>query len=341
VLLASPHATPESTAALHGRGRELHRALIEPLGERLTHYRRWLVVPDGPLHLVPLGALVARIEPDGTPHYVIEDHSIAISLSLSLLAEEPRAAARATPVELVAFGDPLMSKGASASLAATPSVVMRSSGPGPLPWSREEVAALGGLFGRNARVYLGGQVTERRVLDELPGARRIHFATHAVTDAGSPLDSYLVLAPPAAGGADTEGRLRADEIFEHLELDADLVALSACASAIGTESAGEGLLGLTRAFHFAGAREVLSSLWPVADRSTSVLMIEFYRHLRAGLPADEALRRAQLAMIAAARDSSVIDRWFDRMRGRDATTQALPFHWAGFQVSESVARQPQ
>jgi CHAT domain-containing protein len=210
-----------------------------------------------------------------------------------------------------------------------------------LPWSREEVAALGGLFGRNARVYLGGQVTERRVLDELPGARRIHFATHAVTDAGSPLDSYLVLAPPAAGGADTEGRLRADEIFEHLELDADLVALSACASAIGTESAGEGLLGLTRAFHFAGAREVLSSLWPVADRSTSVLMIEFYRYLRAGLPADEALRRAQLAMIAAARDSSAIDRWLDRVRGRDATAQALPFHWAGFQVSESVARQPQ
>jgi CHAT domain-containing protein/tetratricopeptide (TPR) repeat protein len=341
VLLASPHATPESTAALHGRGRDLHRALIEPLGARLTRYRRWLVVPDGPLHLMPLGALVARIEADGTPHYVIEDHSIALSLSVSLLAEEPRAAARATPVELVAFGDPLMSKGASASLAATPSVLMRSSGPGPLPWSREEVAALGGLFGRNARVYLGGQVTERRVLDELPGARRIHFATHAVTDAGSPLDSYLVLAPPAAGGADTEGRLRADEIFEHLELDADLVALSACASAIGTESAGEGLLGLTRAFHFAGAREVLSSLWPVADRSTSVLMIEFYRYLRAGLPADEALRRAQLAMIAAARDSSAIDRWLDRVRGRDATAQALPFHWAGFQVSESVARQPQ
>jgi CHAT domain-containing protein/Tfp pilus assembly protein PilF len=336
VLLASPHATPESSVALNRRGQELYDALLAPLGERLTRYRRWLVVPDGPLHLVPLNALVTRIDTDGMPHYVIEDHSIAIALSLSLLTAESAPAARTAGVELVAFGDPLMAEGASASLAATPAVLMRSSGAGPLPWSREEVAALGGLFGADARVYLGGQVTERRVLEELPGARRIHFATHAVADAGSPLDSYLVLAPPAAGSAETEGRLRAEEIFEHLELDADLVALSACASAIGTESAGEGLLGLTRAFHFAGAREVLSSLWPVADRSTSELMIEFYRHLRTGLPADEALRRAQLAIIAQARDGSGIARWLDRVRGRDTDSQrALPFHWAGFQVSES------
>ena len=341
VLLASPHATPESSVALNRRGQELYEALLAPLGERLTRYRRWLVMPDGPLHLVPLNALVTRIDTDGTPHYVIEEHAIAIALSLSLLTQESAPAARTPGVELVAFGDPLMAEGAAASLAATPAVLMRSSGAGPLPWSREEVAALGGLFGSGARVYLGGQVTERRVLEELPGARRIHFATHAVADAGSPLDSYLVLAPSAAGGAETEGRLRAEEIFEHLELDADLVALSACASAIGTESAGEGLLGLTRAFHFAGAREVLSSLWPVADRSTSDLMIEFYRHLRAGLPADEALRRAQLAIIAQARDGSGLARWLDRVRGRDTDSQrALPFHWAGFQVSESRRASP-
>jgi CHAT domain-containing protein/Tfp pilus assembly protein PilF len=336
VLLASPHATPESAAALQQRGLDLHRALIAPLGKRADRYRRWLIIPDGPLHLVPFGALVTRVGAD-TPHYVIEEHSIAIALSLALLEEEPRPTAPAADVELVAFGDPLMAQGASASLSATPAVLMRSTGGGPLPWSREEVAALGGLFGTDARVYLGGQVTEQRVLAELPQARRIHFATHAVTDAGSPLDSYLVLAPAAGEGSESEGRLRAEEIFEHLELDADLVALSACASAIGTESAGEGLLGLTRAFHFAGAREVLSSLWPVADRSTSALMIDFYQHLRAGLPTDEALRRAQLDMIASARGGSTLDRWIDRMRGRDAdkATRAQPFHWAGFQVSES------
>ena len=338
VLLVSPHATPESTAALNRRAQELHRALLAPLGERLNRYRRWLVIPDGPLHLVPFGALVTRIEASGAPRYVIEDHAVAIALSLSLLGESaPAQVARPATVDLVAFGDPLVAEGASASLAPTPAVLMRSSGAGPLPWSREEVAALGGLFGKDARVYLGGQVTEQRVLAEIPRARRIHFATHAVTDAGSPLDSYLVLAPASRGGAETEGRLRAEEIFEHLELDADLVALSACASAIGTESAGEGLLGLTRAFHFAGAREVLSSLWPVADRSTSELMIDFYRHIREGVTTDEALRQAQLAMIVSARHRSAIDRWLDRVRGDD--TREHPFHWAGFQVS-ATSRAP-
>ena len=91
--------------------------------------------------------------------------------------------------------------------------------------------------------------------------------------------------------------LQAWEVVQDLRLDADLVALSACESGSGAAVADEGLIGLTRAFHFAGARAVLASLWKVYDRSTSILMERFYTHWAAGRSKAEALRAAQLDMI--------------------------------------------
>ena len=109
--------------------------------------------------------------------------------------------------------------------------------------------------------------------------------------------------------------LQAWEVFESVRLDADLVTLSACETALGREMGGEGLVGLVRAFHYAGARAVLASLWAVSDRSTAELMQAFYARLRAGTPKDEALRQAQLQV---------------------RRTRPHPFHWAAFQVSGDV-----
>jgi CHAT domain-containing protein len=136
-----------------------------------------------------------------------------------------------------------------------------------------------------------------------------------VLDAQSPLDSALVLAASAQKGESPDnGLLQAWEILEEMRVDADLVTLSACETALGGELAGEGLIGLTRAFHYAGARSVLASLWRVSDDSTAELMVKVYAHLRAGLPKDEALRRAQL----------------DAMKNPKT---AAPFHWAAFTLS--------
>jgi CHAT domain-containing protein len=104
-------------------------------------------------------------------------------------------------------------------------------------------------------------------------------------------------------------------VFEGLRVDAELVTLSACQSALGRERGGEGLLGLVRAFHYAGARSVLASLWSVSDRSTADVMHAFYGQLRRGVGKDEALRQAQLGLL----------------RAGDA--RAHPFHWAAFQLS--------
>ncbi len=113
-------------------------------------------------------------------------------------------------------------------------------------------------------------------------------------------------------------------MIEQVRLDADLVVLSACETALGRELAGEGLLGLTRAFQLAGARAVLASLWPVADDSTAELMRRFHANLRAGMAKEEALRHAQLDFIRGAAG--------DPPAGAARAGLAHPFFWAAFQL---------
>jgi CHAT domain-containing protein len=98
------------------------------------------------------------------------------------------------------------------------------------------------------------------------------------------------------------------------------VVLSACDSGLGRETQGEGLLGLTRALHYAGARNVVASLWQVADDATAELMIRFHRELRSGADAETALRAAQLPLLSGAAGGP---------RARD---WRLPYYWAGFEL---------
>ncbi len=184
----------------------------------------------------------------------------------------------------------------------------------PLPGTRAEVKNLARGFGKHATIYVGAEATEARA-KAITKATYLHFATHGLLDARSPLDSALALTVPKERRMGEEnGLLQAWEIFEQLRIDADLVTLSACETALGGDVAGEGLVGLTRAFHYAGAKTVLASLWRVDDDSTSSLMTRVYAHLKAGVAKDEALRRAQLEAIA-----------------RSPT--GPPFHWAAFTLS--------
>ena len=117
------------------------------------------------------------------------------------------------------------------------------------------------------------------------------------------------------------------EIFEGaLRIEAELVVLSSCESALGEEIRGEGLRGLTRAFQYAGARSVAASLWQVADGTTAELMTRFYRHLKAGKTKDEALRLAQVELIRA--PIAVEDAKGSKVE-KDASA---PYYWAAFQI---------
>ena len=146
---------------------------------------------------------------------------------------------------------------------------------------------------------------------ELDQYRIIHFATHGVLDSEHPELSGLVLSRFDQRGQALDGFLRLDDIY-NLKLSADLVVLSACNTGLGKEVRGEGLVGLTRGFMYAGAARVVVSLWNVNDRATSELMARFYaRMLKGGERPASALRHAQIEMSG------------DRRWG-------APYYWAAF-----------
>jgi CHAT domain-containing protein len=141
--------------------------------------------------------------------------------------------------------------------------------------------------------------------------RFLHFATHGLLNSQQPELSGLVLSLVDEQGQPQDGFLRAHEVY-NLKLTADLVVLSACQTALGKEVKGEGLVGLTRGFMYAGAPRVVASLWRVPDRATAELMKRFYRGmLGEGLPPAAALRKAQIEV------------W---QQGR----WAAPYYWGAF-----------
>lgn len=288
--IGRPYAA--DAAAARAEGRALFDLLIAPAEDRIAGAKRIAVCPDGPLHLLPFAALVRR------GAWLVEWKPLHVVASATVYAEQRNTRARGTarPLRLAAFGD-----ARPAPDRALPRLLA----------SRGEVAAIGALFPRRSATYVGTAATEARAKALGRDVSHVHFACHARLDERFPLDSALLLSP--GPGADN-GVLQAWEIFEGMRLDADLVTLSACDTALGADMGGEGLLGLTRAFLYAGARSVVAALWSVSDRTTAALMRRFYAHLVRGVPKDEALRAAQVEMV--------------RAGGRGAQ----PFRWAVFQV---------
>jgi len=165
-----------------------------------------------------------------------------------------------------------------------------------LPYTRDEVLAISNLFPLDQRhVYLGAEAREETVKSEkLDDFRFIHFATHSFLDEIRPGRSGILLS--RAPQSLEDGILQMGEIMR-LKMNADLVTLSACSTGLGKLVNGEGVLGLTRAFFYAGARNVAVLLWNVNDFATATLMVSFYRHLTRGVPESEALRQAKLSLL--------------------------------------------
>jgi CHAT domain-containing protein len=166
----------------------------------------------------------------------------------------------------------------------------------PLPYARVEVKSIAAQFPKTAaQLCLGREATESSLKRErLERFSQIHFATHGLIDERVPARSGVILS--LVGEKQEDGVLQMSEIF-NLDLNADLVVLSACQSGLGKVVRGEGMVGLTRAVMYAGADSIVVSLWNVRDSSTAEFMKGFYRHLRAGKPKAVALRQAKLDML--------------------------------------------
>ena len=288
---------PSSKMSSSKRGRGLYSRLIRPASKMLRQAVGVIICADGPLHALPFAALQ-----DDRGNFFGVTHAISRAASVTMFAEESK---RPTPsgqtVPLAAFGDPVYTKTSGIAEAGKGQIAGRRDFD-PLPYSRAELERLCALAGKDALCYAGAEATESRAMALGPEVRRVHFACHGLLDERFPLDSALVLSPPPPG-EEGNGALQAWEIFEGMRIDADLVTLSACETALGKEMGGEGLVGLTRAFQYAGARSVVATLWRVSDEGTADFMARFYTHLLSGLTEPEALRRARSEAISAAKGS--------------------------------------
>ena len=297
--------------------RRLADLVLKPLVPLPTK-NRLLIVADGALQYVPFAALPV-IGADGAEQRLLQTREVVGLPSLSVLVSQRTGAQRTPPSKTVAvFADPVFDRADPrvAFAAATAPVVnsaqtqlaTRSSALATgrlerLLFSAREAKAIQDLVPASERYVAVGFQASRETLLSLPleDYRLIHFATHGVIDTRYPDLSGLALSGVDSAGAPTRGLLGLPDIYA-LDLNADLVVLSACETALGRDIRGEGLLGLTQGFLYAGAKGVVASLWPVADPATADLMQRFYDHmLRERLRPADALRRAQLSIAAESR----------------------------------------
>jgi CHAT domain-containing protein/uncharacterized protein HemY len=292
----------------------LYELLVKPAQAELQGRNRLLIVPDHSLWELPFQAL-----PGGDGHYLIERFAISYAPSLAVLAEMSRQRERPVidkkAVNLLAFANPLMKREARETGVTAPA--NQSNEFSQLSDSEAEVRTIGRLYGPSrSKIYTGAEASEERLKAEASGYRILHLATHGVLNNSSPMYSQVVLSQASSAGQE-DGYLEAWEIAQ-LNLRSELVVLSACETARGRLSAGEGMIGLTWAFFVAGSSATLVSQWKVDEASTSELMLEFHRQLQNSGPNSarppskaEALRRATLKLL-------------------QSNHYRHPFYWAAF-----------
>jgi CHAT domain-containing protein len=339
-------AAPEDAAPFVAASNALYKAVLEPAASMLGE-KRLLVVADGALNYVPFEVLLKTADSGdfASLGYLVKTNEIVYAPSASVVGAIKQQRAKTNNRAMLIIADPVFNsndaraKKAPAATAGTDAEVrglgiqsalkdVAGDTPGPatnaamegLPLARltgtrteaEQISKLAKASGGQADVWLDLDASEENLdTRDMSKYRVIHVATHGLLNAERPQFTGVVLS--LVGNKTRDGFVRTDEVF-NLRLGSPLVMLSACETGLGKEKRGEGVMGLTRAFMYAGAPTVGVSLWSVADKSTADLMTDFYQRLlstSATSTASGALRGAQLAMISGKKYSA-------------------PFYWAPF-----------
>lgn len=249
----------------------LSEFLVEPILPALAPFTRVGIVPHRELHLLPFSALYT-----GPGENIIDRVALFHTPSASLLRYTmTRERVRRDGARVLSFGNPRLEGGAM-----------------DLPFAQKEAERL--VFDFDTVTFrTGTEATEAWLRDNIVNYDIIHIASHGEFDPNDPLESALLLAPD---GERHDGRLTAADIFG-MDIQADLITLSACQTGLGRISVGDDVIGLNRAFVYAGTRQILSTLWRVDDLSTALLFKYFYREIEDHDRA-ESLRRAQIRLRA-------------------------------------------
>lgn len=312
----------------------LSRMILGPLGP-LPGVKRLLVVSDGALQYIPFAALPDQMgRPGATRMPLVQRYEIVNLPSASVISEIRQDVARRKPSSqmLAVLADPVFDGGdprvrsmgnleatkeTGTDLERTAGETGAAGGPIIVPrllFSRQEARSiLANVPSNQTLAALNFKASRKTATSaELGRYRYIHFATHGLLNSQHPELSGIVLSLVDENGQPQDGFLRLHEIYD-MHLSADLVVLSACQTGLGKEIKGEGLIGLTRGFIYAGAPRVAASLWKVDDAATAELMSRFYRGmLKERKTPAAALRSAQIEL-------SQLPAW-----------KRSPYFWAAF-----------
>jgi len=282
--------------------RTLYETLLRPVAEDLAGATSVVIVPDGMLHYLPFEALLSRDPVDGgatfaTLPYLVREIVVSYSSSIGALDLLRRARPEPPAAPVLLIGDPLAAPAGERSVLA---LAAGEATPPALRHAGAELRRISARFAPEAVRLLSGALATPAGLQQAGEARAhrfVHIAAHGLFNDRRPQFSGLQLSPDPAAGDD--GFLTAGRVFG-CDLRCGHVVLSACSSALGEEVSGEGLIGLTRAFLYAGARGVVAALWDIPDAPAAEFMSAFYgRALEPGaLGAASALADAKRELIA-------------------------------------------
>ncbi|MCP4751448.1 MAG: CHAT domain-containing protein [Proteobacteria bacterium] len=320
----------DSTQSHVATGLQIYRKVLDPLlkdtGKRITQL---VLIPDGVLYYLPFETVLTQIHLQSDkrfPHgreYMLHRYSIHYSPSVSVLGmihgqvKARNVEQMAKRKDFVGFGDPEYKPDEEEEESFDYNPTLEQQGFYELDRlfnSRVELKKIATIFSKSNTTYLREKAKESTVKSSISGYKYIHFATHGILDERNPEFSGVVMNLIQKDKPE-DGFLQASEIFD-LKINSDLVILSACETGLGKVIKGEGMVGLTRAFLFAGTPSIVVSLWTVADESTSKLMIYFYEFLNKGYSKDDALRRARIALMDEKDD--------------DVSLYTDPFYWGPF-----------
>ncbi len=277
---------------------QLYKDLLEaPAADYLKNTQELIIIPDDILNYFPFEILVTDTTQQKIT-YLIQDYAISYAASASLLNPELIIKKRANN-SLLAMGNPLFKtekkEGFLEQLVKLVKyrTLFRGNEFQQLPNAEAEVKKIAENF-ENPTVYTGKQATERCFKQSAADYKNIHLATHFLVDDIQPMYSKIVLSQ--ADNETEDGLLQTYEIY-NMRLNADMVVLSGCNSGLGELKRGEGLMGISRAFLYAGIPSLVVTLWPVEDRSTAVLMDKFYKYIKKGYKKNKALQKAKIDLI--------------------------------------------
>ena len=324
--------------------KELHALyldLFSPFIEQLKSIKKLIVIPHRSLYYLPFETLVIATNSDSVNNgtllseyssvrYIINEMSISYAPSGYFLISKGKALAApqgqngdilllSNPISIEPL-DIVKNSEKNMRVPNEPEIARRySRGFSPLPFSEKECKEIGNQF-KEPLLLDGRNATKKRFLEEAPHYEIIHISTHGLLDETNPLYSGLVFAPDSS--ENSQSILYAYELF-NVSLSCDLVTLSACETGLGQKIQnilGEGVYGLSRMLLASGAGAVVSSLWRVADESTAILMVEFYKNMQErGLSKGEALRQAKLFLMKQTKKI-----------GNRSVSYGHPFFWAPF-----------